>query len=125
MAETLAQGTTQEVGGLIDSRPLMPIQFRIIVICGLVMMLDGYDIQVMGSAVPSVAGSPQFQMSTWLVAVAEPMSVAIAAAPAAARQSTPATSLQLFQSGAADAKALPVASVSAVAAATWTQFALV
>lgn len=44
-----------EVGALIDSRPLSRVQIRIMVFCGLVMLLDGYDVQVMALAVPSVS----------------------------------------------------------------------
>jgi AAHS family 4-hydroxybenzoate transporter-like MFS transporter len=56
----MATGTTApaiEVGELIDSRPVGRLQVRIIVLCGLVMLLDGYDVQVMALAVPSVAAS--------------------------------------------------------------------
>jgi len=54
MASALT-ATRIEVGALIDGRPLAPIQLRIMLICGMVMLLDGYDIQVMALAVPSVS----------------------------------------------------------------------
>ena len=44
-----------EAGTLIDSRPVSALQLRIIVLCGLVLLLDGYDVQVMALAVPSVS----------------------------------------------------------------------
>ena len=44
-----------EGGALIDSRPLRAMQIGVIAVCGLVMLLDGYDIQVMALAVPSVS----------------------------------------------------------------------
>ena len=43
------------VGELIDSLPLTGLQVRIIVLCALVLLLDGYDIQVMALAVPSIS----------------------------------------------------------------------
>jgi AAHS family 4-hydroxybenzoate transporter-like MFS transporter len=46
---------TIEAGALIDSQPLRALQLRILVLCGLVLLLDGYDVQVMALAVPSVA----------------------------------------------------------------------
>jgi AAHS family 4-hydroxybenzoate transporter-like MFS transporter len=44
-----------DVRQLIDERPLAPLQKWIIVLCGLVVLLDGYDIQTMALAVPSLA----------------------------------------------------------------------
>lgn len=44
-----------DVRQLIDERPLAPLQKLIIVLCGLVVLLDGYDIQTMALAVPSLA----------------------------------------------------------------------
>jgi AAHS family 4-hydroxybenzoate transporter-like MFS transporter len=54
----LLTGTSRvgvDVGQLIDERPLAPLQKLIIVLCGLVVLLDGYDIQTMALAVPSLA----------------------------------------------------------------------
>jgi AAHS family 4-hydroxybenzoate transporter-like MFS transporter len=50
-----AGGSRIEIGRLIDSRPLSLTQIGVLVLCGLVVMLDGYDIQVMALAVPTVA----------------------------------------------------------------------
>ena len=50
-----AAGERIEVGALLDSRPLQALQIGVMVVCGLVMLLDGYDIQVMALAVPSVS----------------------------------------------------------------------
>ena len=44
-----------DVGQLIDARPLSGIALRVLILCALVMLLDGYDIQTMALAVPSVA----------------------------------------------------------------------
>jgi AAHS family 4-hydroxybenzoate transporter-like MFS transporter len=44
-----------DVRQLIDERALAPLQKWIIVLCGLVVLLDGYDIQTMALAVPSLA----------------------------------------------------------------------
>jgi AAHS family 4-hydroxybenzoate transporter-like MFS transporter len=54
----LLTGTSRigvDVRQLIDERPLAPLQKLIIVLCGLVVLLDGYDIQTMALAVPSLA----------------------------------------------------------------------
>jgi AAHS family 4-hydroxybenzoate transporter-like MFS transporter len=54
----LLSGTSHvgvDVRQLIDERPLAPLQKWIIVLCGLVVLLDGYDIQTMALAVPSLA----------------------------------------------------------------------
>ena len=44
-----------EVTQLIDDQRVGAFHIQVIVLCGLVMLLDGYDTQVMGLAVPSVA----------------------------------------------------------------------
>jgi AAHS family 4-hydroxybenzoate transporter-like MFS transporter len=44
-----------DVGQLIDERPLAPVQKLVIVLCGLVVLMDGYDIQTMALGVPSIA----------------------------------------------------------------------
>jgi AAHS family 4-hydroxybenzoate transporter-like MFS transporter len=54
----LLSGTSRvgiDVRELIDERPLAPVQKLIIVLCGLVVLFDGYDIQTMALAVPSLA----------------------------------------------------------------------
>lgn len=45
----------QEIGQLIDSRPLSGFQIRVILLCSLTVLLDGYDIQTMALAVPTLA----------------------------------------------------------------------
>ena len=47
--------TTTDLGVLIDSRPMMPVQIWTVFLCALALFLDGYDIQVMALAVPSLA----------------------------------------------------------------------
>jgi AAHS family 4-hydroxybenzoate transporter-like MFS transporter len=44
-----------DIGELIDERPLSALQVRVIVLCGLIVLLDGFDIQAMALAVPSLA----------------------------------------------------------------------
>jgi len=44
-----------EIGDLIDARPLTRLQIQVAVLCGLVVFFDGYDVQVMALAVPSVS----------------------------------------------------------------------
>jgi len=68
----LANGTVRidvDVGQLIDSRPLVPLQILIIVLCGLVVLFDGYDIQTMALAVPSIAAEWKLPSSTFGLAL--------------------------------------------------------
>lgn len=44
-----------ELGALIDQAPLSRFQIRVVVLCALGAFFDGYDIQAMGLAAPSVA----------------------------------------------------------------------
>jgi AAHS family 4-hydroxybenzoate transporter-like MFS transporter len=48
------QATGIEIGRLIDERPISAAQIRVVVLCALVTLLDGYDIQAMALAVPSL-----------------------------------------------------------------------
>jgi AAHS family 4-hydroxybenzoate transporter-like MFS transporter len=50
-----AADATVEVGQLIDERPIGALQVLVVVLCALVVMIDGYDIQIMSLAVPAVA----------------------------------------------------------------------
>jgi AAHS family 4-hydroxybenzoate transporter-like MFS transporter len=59
-----------EVSQLIDERPLAPLQKQIIALCGLVVLLDGYDIQTMALAVPSIAAEWALPSSTFGLALA-------------------------------------------------------
>jgi AAHS family 4-hydroxybenzoate transporter-like MFS transporter len=61
-----------EVGDLINSRPLTGLQIRTIVLCGLVVLLDGFDIQTMALVVPTLVGQwgiPREQFS-WALSAA-------------------------------------------------------
>jgi MFS transporter, AAHS family, 4-hydroxybenzoate transporter len=40
-----------DVGKLIDDRPMSALQLRVIVLCGSVVFLDGYDIQTLAVSV--------------------------------------------------------------------------
>ncbi len=42
------------IGRLIDERPVSRLQWRVFLLCALVMLLDGYDLQAMPLAVPSL-----------------------------------------------------------------------
>ena len=46
---------TLDVGALIDQRPLSAIQALVAVLCGLAMFANGYDLQALALAVPSLA----------------------------------------------------------------------
>lgn len=44
-----------DISGFIDHRPLSSYQIRILVTCFIVMLLDGFDMQVIGLALPALA----------------------------------------------------------------------
>ena len=44
-----------DVSRLLDQRRMSPVQWLVVCACGLALFMDGYDIQVMALAVPSVA----------------------------------------------------------------------
>lgn len=61
-----------DVSQLIDSRPVGPLQIRVVVLCGLVSLLDGFDIQVMALVVPALSADwalPSRAFGTALAAV--------------------------------------------------------
>jgi MFS transporter, AAHS family, 4-hydroxybenzoate transporter len=45
-----------DVERIIDRSSLGPLQWRVLVLCALVTLLDGYDLQAMASATPALAG---------------------------------------------------------------------
>ena len=45
------------VSEIIDQRPLRPFQMRTIVLCGVVLVLDGFDAQTIGFLAPSISDS--------------------------------------------------------------------
>jgi MFS transporter, AAHS family, 4-hydroxybenzoate transporter len=47
--------SSNEIGTLIDTRALNGRQIAVIVLCGLVVLLDGFDLQTMALAVPSLS----------------------------------------------------------------------
>ena len=47
---------TVNIAELIDQRPLGRLQIRIIVLCGLVALLDGFDLLAIGVAAPAMTG---------------------------------------------------------------------
>jgi MFS transporter, AAHS family, 4-hydroxybenzoate transporter len=48
-------GRVVELAELIDRRPMSPAQLAVVVLCTAALIVDGYDIQVMALAVPSLA----------------------------------------------------------------------
>ena len=44
-----------DIERVIDGARLGPVHWRVLVLCALVTLLDGYDIQAMASATPSLA----------------------------------------------------------------------
>ena len=56
------------VSDLIDARPLGALQIRIVILCTLVALLDGLDLQSIGLAAPGIAADLHIQQS-WLSAV--------------------------------------------------------
>ena len=44
-----------DVSGLIDSKPISGMQISVVVLCAVAIFLDGYDIQAMALAVPSLS----------------------------------------------------------------------
>jgi MFS transporter, AAHS family, 4-hydroxybenzoate transporter len=53
---TESQHTPSALSAFIDGRPLSALQIRVFIICSLIVLLDGYDLQAMGLAVPAIAG---------------------------------------------------------------------
>jgi AAHS family 4-hydroxybenzoate transporter-like MFS transporter len=51
----MATGSAQTVNDIIDSRPVSGFQSMTILLCGLVLLLDGFDTQAMGFLVPPIA----------------------------------------------------------------------
>ena len=51
MATTAITGQQVEIDTLIDERPISPLQLRVIVLCGFLIFLDGYDIQTLAVSV--------------------------------------------------------------------------
>ena len=51
----MAAGPAFNVSDLIDTRPLGALQIRIVILCTLVALLDGLDLQSIGLAAPGIA----------------------------------------------------------------------
>ncbi|SFV07898.1 MFS transporter [Pseudoduganella namucuonensis] len=63
-------GGMRDVAQLIDERPLSGFQIRVILLCCLTVLLDGYDIQTMALVVPSLAQEWNMPASAFGVALA-------------------------------------------------------
>lgn len=53
-----------------DGRPLSALQIRVFLLCALVVLLDGYDLQAMALAVPTLAGDWHLQAQVFSTALA-------------------------------------------------------
>jgi AAHS family 4-hydroxybenzoate transporter-like MFS transporter len=60
-------GTVSEI---VDSRPIGAYQLRVLLLCSLVILLDGYDLQAMALAVPSLAAEWRMPPSAFGTALA-------------------------------------------------------
>lgn len=58
-----------DVGDLIDRSPLSPSRLIIVVLCALVVLMDGYDIQTMALAVPSLAEEWRLESAAFSLAL--------------------------------------------------------
>lgn len=58
-----------EVGALIDSVPVSALQWRVFLLCSVALLLNGFDIQVMGLCVPLLAEEWQLPPSAFTIAV--------------------------------------------------------
>ena len=52
----MSASSSVNIAELIDQRPLGRMQITIIVLCGLVALLDGFDLLAIGVAAPAMAG---------------------------------------------------------------------
>jgi MFS transporter, AAHS family, 4-hydroxybenzoate transporter len=64
----MAAGPPFNVSDLIDTRPLSALQIRVVVLCTLVALLDGLDLQSIGLAAPGIAADLHIPQP-WLSAV--------------------------------------------------------
>ncbi len=58
-----------EITGLIDMAPLSGLQKRVIALCSLVILLDGYDIQALGLVIPRMAKDFHIAPAAFAVAI--------------------------------------------------------
>jgi MFS transporter, AAHS family, 4-hydroxybenzoate transporter len=56
LIELMSASSSVNITELIDRCPLGPLQIRIIVLCGLVALLEGFDLGAIGVAAPAMAG---------------------------------------------------------------------
>jgi AAHS family 4-hydroxybenzoate transporter-like MFS transporter len=62
---TATSNNLQAVSEIIDQRPLSRFQLRTILLCGLVLVLDGFDTQSIGFLAPSIAQSLHLSIRTF------------------------------------------------------------
>ena len=55
MSSPGSAAVTVDVGDVIDNSPLVPLHYTIFTLCALCMIMDGFDVQALGYAVPSIA----------------------------------------------------------------------
>lgn len=58
------------VSDIVDSRPIGAYQLRVLLLCSLVILLDGYDLQAMALAVPSLAAEWRMAPAAFGIALA-------------------------------------------------------
>jgi MFS transporter, AAHS family, 4-hydroxybenzoate transporter len=54
------------VGALIDERPLSRFQIRVVALCGLIILLDGFDALCMGFLSPAIAEDLGIALPGWM-----------------------------------------------------------
>jgi MFS transporter, AAHS family, 4-hydroxybenzoate transporter len=52
-----------DIEQVIDAAPLGPLHWRVLILCALVTLLDGYDIQAMAAITPTLAADWHVQPS--------------------------------------------------------------
>jgi hypothetical protein len=56
VVKLMPASSSVNITALIDRCPLSPLQIRIIELCGLMALLDGFDVRAIGISAPAIAG---------------------------------------------------------------------
>ena len=61
-----------DIEQVIDGAPLGPLHWRVLILCALVTLLDGYDIQAMAAITPTLAADWHVQSADlrWIITAA-------------------------------------------------------
>jgi AAHS family 4-hydroxybenzoate transporter-like MFS transporter len=65
----MAQTRNVDIGHMIDENPLTSLQLRVMILCGIIITLDGYDIQSLALTVPTLMGEWSLQRGDFVWAV--------------------------------------------------------